>query len=86
MNANIVTIDRPDLYERSEIITDPDSSYWHSLFLGLAGKLFNALGREAYDAWYDAAFPEDDGVVYTWKSKYQAVNAKLAEIIHAANA
>ncbi len=68
---------RQNAFERSEIYTDPDSSYWHSLFLGLAGKLFNNLGREAYDAWFDAAFPADDGVAYTWQAKYTAVEAAL---------
>jgi hypothetical protein len=64
-------------FERSDLYTDPDSSYWSSLFVPLARKLAQAMGREAYNDWFDAAFPEDDDIAYTWREKYLAVELQM---------
>jgi hypothetical protein len=71
-------------FERSDLFRDPNSSYWAGLFQPLARSLCERMGREAYDAWYDAQFPgEEVGKLYTWKAKHQAIELALKAQVQA---
>jgi hypothetical protein len=55
---------------------NPESLYWEELAKGFTARLKEAMGEEAYEAWW-SAMPDDGD--HTWKAIYETARAKLEE-------